>query len=44
AELSPLLDDALRLATAMLLRTADAEDAVQEACLHAWRRRVRISE
>lgn len=39
AELSPLLDDALRLATAMLLRTADAEDAVQEACLRAWRRR-----
>ncbi len=39
AELSPLLDDALRLATAMLLHTADAEDAVQEACLRAWRRR-----
>lgn len=39
AELSPLLDDALRLATAMLLNAVDAEDAVQEACLHAWRRR-----
>jgi RNA polymerase sigma factor (sigma-70 family) len=39
AELSPLLDDALRLATAMLLNAVEAEDAVQEACLHAWRRR-----
>jgi DNA-directed RNA polymerase specialized sigma24 family protein len=39
AELSPLLEDALRLATAMLFNAVEAEDAVQEACLHAWRRR-----
>jgi RNA polymerase sigma-70 factor (ECF subfamily) len=39
AELRPLLRDGLRLATGMLLSGADAEDAVQEACLRAWRRR-----
>jgi RNA polymerase sigma factor (sigma-70 family) len=39
AELRPLLGAALRLATAMRLDRADAEDAVQEAALRAWRRR-----
>jgi RNA polymerase sigma factor (sigma-70 family) len=39
AELIPLLGDAVRLATGMLLSAADAEDALQEACLRAWRRR-----
>jgi RNA polymerase sigma-70 factor (ECF subfamily) len=39
AELRPLLGTALRLATAMRLDRTDAEDAVQEAALRAWRRR-----
>jgi RNA polymerase sigma-70 factor (ECF subfamily) len=39
AELRPLLSDALRLATGLLLNCDDAEDAVQEACLRAWHRR-----
>jgi RNA polymerase sigma factor (sigma-70 family) len=39
AELRPLLGAALRLATAMRLDRNDAEDAVQEAALRAWRRR-----
>ena len=39
AELRPLLGVALRLATAMRLERNDAEDAVQEAALRAWRRR-----
>jgi RNA polymerase sigma factor (sigma-70 family) len=39
AELRPLLPQALRLATAMLLDGAAAEDAVQEAALRAWQRR-----
>jgi RNA polymerase sigma factor (sigma-70 family) len=39
AELRPLLGMALRLATAMRLDRNDAEDAVQEASLRAWRRR-----
>src|SRR5580704_10533346 len=39
AELQPLLGAALRLATAMRLDRNDAEDAVQEAALRAWRRR-----
>lgn len=39
AELAPLLSAALRLATGMLMNGADAEDAVQEACLRAWDRR-----
>jgi RNA polymerase sigma factor (sigma-70 family) len=39
AELRPLLGVALRLATAMRLDRDDAEDAVQEAALRAWRRR-----
>ena len=39
AELRPLLPMALRLATAMRLDRTDAEDAVQEAALRAWRRR-----
>jgi RNA polymerase sigma-70 factor (ECF subfamily) len=39
AELAPLLHKALGIASAMLLDTAAAEDAVQEASLKAWRRR-----
>lgn len=39
AELMPLIDTALRLATAMRLDRQDAEDAVQEASLRAWRSR-----
>ncbi|HZS14510.1 MAG TPA: RNA polymerase sigma factor [Candidatus Dormibacteraeota bacterium] len=39
AELRPLLGPALRLAAAMRLDPQDAEDAVQEAALRAWRRR-----
>src|ERR1035441_9941834 len=39
AEISPLLGVALRLATGMLLNAVEAEDAVQEACVRAWRRR-----
>ena len=38
-ELRPLLHGALRLAAAMLLDQAAAEDAVQEAALRAWLRR-----
>ena len=38
-ELQPLLSVAMRLATAMRLERNDAEDAVQEAALRAWRRR-----
>lgn len=39
AELAPLLHKALGIASAMLLDTAAAEDAVQEASLKAWCRR-----
>lgn len=39
AELAPLLGEAVRLATGMLLKAVDAEDAVQESCVRAWRRR-----
>lgn len=39
AELAPLLGAAMRLATAMRLDRQEAEDAVQEAALRAWRRR-----
>lgn len=39
AELRPLIHSALRLAAAMLLDQAAAEDAVQEAALRAWLRR-----
>lgn len=39
AELAPLLGEAVRLATGILLNAVDAEDAVQEACVRAWRRR-----
>jgi RNA polymerase sigma-70 factor (ECF subfamily) len=38
-ELIPVLGEAVRLATGMLLNPIDAEDAVQEACVRAWRRR-----
>jgi RNA polymerase sigma-70 factor (ECF subfamily) len=38
-ELSPLLSQALGLATAMLMNAVEAEDAVQEAALRAWHRR-----
>jgi RNA polymerase sigma-70 factor (ECF subfamily) len=39
AELRPLLAEAVRLATGMLLNPVEAEDAVQDACVRAWRRR-----
>ncbi len=39
AELRPLMGMAMRLATAMRLDRDDAEDAVQQAALRAWRRR-----
>jgi Sigma-70 region 2 len=39
AELRPLRGVAMRPATAMRLERNDAEDAVQEAALRAWRRR-----
>jgi RNA polymerase sigma factor (sigma-70 family) len=38
AALGPLLDQALRLATAMLHDPAAAQDAVQEASIKAWRK------
>ena len=38
-ELRPLIGDAVRLATGLLMNAVEAEDAVQEACLRAWRRR-----
>jgi RNA polymerase sigma-70 factor (ECF subfamily) len=44
AELRPLLADAVRLATGMLLNPVDAEDAVQDACFRAWRRRANRHE
>ena len=40
-ELRPALPPAYRLALGLLLRTAEAEDAVQEASLRAWRYRRR---
>ena len=39
AELAPLLQIGLRLATVMLVDRSAAEDAVQEAALQAWRHR-----
>jgi RNA polymerase sigma-70 factor (ECF subfamily) len=39
AELWPLMGAAMRLAAGMRLDRQDAEDAVQEAALRAWRRR-----
>jgi len=39
AELRPLIATALRLAAAMRLDPDDAEDAVQNAALRAWRKR-----
>jgi DNA-directed RNA polymerase specialized sigma24 family protein len=44
AELGPLLPEAVRLATGMLLNAVEAEDAVQEACVRAWRSRVNRRE
>ncbi len=41
AELHPLIRPALALAAGMRLAPADAEDAVQEAALRAWRFRSR---
>jgi RNA polymerase sigma-70 factor (ECF subfamily) len=37
--LGPVLAEAVRLATGMLLNAVEAEDAVQEACVRAWRSR-----
>jgi len=39
AEIEPLLPMAYRLAYGMLRRAEEAEDAVQEATINAWRRR-----
>jgi RNA polymerase sigma-70 factor (ECF subfamily) len=39
AELAPVLGSAMQLALAMRLDRQDAEDAVQEAALRAWRHR-----
>src|ERR1700683_3900340 len=39
-ELRPLLPEAVRLATGLLLDAIEAEDAVQDACVRAWRSRV----
>ena len=44
AELGPLLAEAVRLATGMLLNPVEAEDAVQDACVQAWRRRANRRE
>ncbi len=44
AELRPLLAEAVRLATGMLLNPVEAEDAVQDACVRAWRRRANRHE
>jgi RNA polymerase sigma factor (sigma-70 family) len=44
AELGPLLDEAVRLASGMLLNAVEAEDAVQDACVRAWRRRANRRE
>jgi RNA polymerase sigma-70 factor (ECF subfamily) len=44
AELRPLLAEAVRLATGMLLNAVEAEDAVQDACVRAWRRRANRHE
>jgi RNA polymerase sigma factor (sigma-70 family) len=44
AELGPLIDEAVRLATGMLLNATEAEDAVQDACVRAWRRRTNRRE
>jgi RNA polymerase sigma-70 factor (ECF subfamily) len=39
AELTPLIGEAVRLATGMVLNAVEAEDVVQDACLRAWHRR-----
>jgi RNA polymerase sigma-70 factor (ECF subfamily) len=39
AEVKPLIGEAVRLATGMVLNSVEAEDVVQDACLRAWRRR-----
>ena len=40
AEFGPLLPEAIRLATGLLLDAIEAEDAVQDSCVRAWRSRV----
>src|SRR5690349_12434863 len=42
--LRPLIDPAYRLAYSMLQRREEAEDAVQEAALNAWRHIARLRE
>jgi RNA polymerase sigma-70 factor (ECF subfamily) len=44
ALLKPLMDWGYRLAYGMLLDRADAEDALQEACLIAWRKLGNVRE
>jgi RNA polymerase sigma-70 factor (ECF subfamily) len=42
--IAPRLDRLLRLAFSIVSSDADASDAVQEACLHAWRELPRLRE
>ena len=42
--LAPRLDRLLRLAYSIVSSDADASDAIQEACLHAWRDLPRLRE
>ncbi len=44
ALVAPRLDRLLRLSLSILSNDADASDAVQEACLHAWRELPRLRE
>jgi RNA polymerase sigma-70 factor (ECF subfamily) len=44
ALITPRLDRLLRLAFSIVSSDADASDAVQEACLHAWRELPRLRE
>jgi RNA polymerase sigma-70 factor (ECF subfamily) len=44
ALVAPRIDRLLRLADSIVSNDADASDAVQEACLHAWRELPRLRE